>query len=318
MSHSIDDLPDTPFNRQDALGWGIRPRELRTARERGLVVALFRGAYVRSDIELTPMVRARAVALVVGKGSVIRDRTAAWVWGVDVFEYAEHDGLPHVEVCELRGANAARRLGVAGATRDLVPADWVEIGGVRVTTPRRTALDLGCFLRRRSALAAMDALAKAGNFTAADLQRELHRYFRRRGVVQLRELVPLVDPRAESMAESWVRLVILDAGLPTPVANFWVVVDGVQLFRLDLAYPRARVCVEYDGEEFHSSDEQKADDEERRAWLRAHGWIVIVLTKESFTDEAIWQWIAELRAALRGRTQPPPPAYRGASRRRQV
>ena len=32
--------------------------------------------------------------------------------------------------------------------------------------------------------------------------------------------------------------------------------------------------------------------------LREHGWTVIVVTKESFTDEAIRAWIGELRVAL--------------------
>ena len=36
-------------------------------------------------------------------------------------------------------------------------------------------------------------------------------------------------------------------------SNWWVSVEGVQKYRLDLAYPHARVAIEYDGEEFHTS-----------------------------------------------------------------
>jgi hypothetical protein len=174
----------------------------------------------------------------------------------------------------------------------------VEIGGIRVTTPRRTALDLGCKLSRRDALAVMDALVRLHGISRADLVRELPRYFRRRGSVQLRQLVPLVDGRSESTGESWTRLEIHDRSLPVPVPQHWVHVAGVPTYRLDLAYPHARIAVEYDGEEFHSRPEDRLADEERRAWLREHGWVVIVLTKDSFTEEAIIGWIGELRRAL--------------------
>ena len=174
----------------------------------------------------------------------------------------------------------------------------MEIGGVRVTTPVRTALDLGCRLSRRQALAAMDALMRIHGFTHADLARELPRYFRRRGSVQLRELVPLVDGRSESGGESWTRLEISDRSLPKPVPQHWIHVGGRPTYRLDLAYPHARIAIEYDGEEFHSRPEDRAADERRRAWLRDHGWIVIVLTKDSFTEEAIIEWIGELRRTL--------------------
>ena len=169
---------------------------------------------------------------------------------------------------------------------------------MKVTTPLRTAMDLGCKLSRREALAAMDALARAYGLTRADMVRLLPRYFRRRGVVQLRGLIPLVDGRSESSGESWTRLEIDDHGLPAPTPQHWVNVDGVPTYRLDLAYPHARIAVEYDGEEFHSSPEARERDRIRRQWLRDQGWTVIVVDKTSFTDEAIRVWIGQLREAL--------------------
>jgi hypothetical protein len=217
---------------------------------------------------------------------------------VECFDYAELDRTPPIECYVLRGHDPADRHECAGGTRDLLPEDWLEIGGVRVTTPLRTTMDLGCTLSRRKALAAMDALMRAYGFSHADMRRLLPRYFRRRGVVQLRELLPLVDPRAESRGESWTRLEIHDRGLPSPEPQYWVLVAGAPTYRLDLAYPHARVAVEYDGEEFHSSDEDRAADRKRRRWLRDHGWTVIVVDKNSFTEEAANVWVAELRAAL--------------------
>ncbi|MGZ4504626.1 MAG: DUF559 domain-containing protein, partial [Nocardioidaceae bacterium] len=214
-------------------------------------------------------------------------------------DYHEFDVIPPVEVWTLRGRNRVSRKGCRGGERDLLDRDIQVINGIRVTAPLRTALDLGCRLPRRQALAALDAFMRECGVTREEMLRELPRYFRRRGVVQLRQLVPLADPRSESSGESWTRLEIIDADLPTPEPQWWVYVDGRPVFRLDLAYAHARVCVEYDGREFHEGDEQQDHDEKRREWLRLRGWDVIIVTKDDFTAEARDRWIAELRAALR-------------------
>jgi hypothetical protein len=160
-------------------------------------------------------------------------------------------------------------------------------------------MDLGCRLSRRSALAALDAFMRMHGITRDDMDRLLPRYRRRRGVIQLRQLIPLADPKSESMGESWTRCAIHDAGLPTPELQYWITIGGRLVYRLDLAYPHARVAVEYDGEEFHEGEEAERSDEVRRKWLRDHGWTVIVVDKDSFTDEALAAWTRELREALR-------------------
>jgi hypothetical protein len=168
----------------------------------------------------------------------------------------------------------------------------------------RTALDLGCALGRHRALGALDQFIRVHGITHEDMDGWLPRYFRRRGVIQLRELIPLSDGRAESMRESWVRLDIHDAGLPPPTLQHSIEIDGVQIYRLDLAYPKHRVAVEYDGEDFHRrTAEQKRRDRERRKWLRSHGWIVIVIDKHGLRGPDPDAWIRELRAALRSRTR---------------
>ena len=57
-------------------------------------------------------------------------------------------------------------------------------------------------------------------------------------------------------------------------------------YRLDLAYPYHRICIEYDGREFHDGPLQQQADERRRAWLRQHGWTVIVVTVDDLKDRA--------------------------------
>lgn len=292
-------FPDQPFTASQASARGITRKRLRKAVDEGVVRRVFTGVYARADLPDSTELRAQAAGLVMNEHSVLCDRTAAWIHGIDVLRYAELDVIPPLETYVLRGHDPTDRHDCHGGTRDLRPEDWQVIGGLRVTTPLRTALDLACKLRRREAMAALDAFAREHGVTVAQLSRLIERYFRRRGVVQARGLVPLTDGRVESARESWVKLEIHDHGLPAPQPQFWVLVDGLPTYRVDFAYPHARIIVEYDGEEFHSTPEKKAADKKRRRWLRRNGWRVIVVTKETFDDAPTPSWIRELRGYLR-------------------
>ena len=298
-------FPTHPFTMSVTRELGIPRRQVAAGVRNGVLVRLFRNVYVDARSELTVEQRTYAASLVISRHSVICDRTAAWIWGVDCFRWRELDVAPPLESLTTRGHRASARAEIRSGERDLNPTDYVIVGGVRVTTPLRTALDLGCRLSRRDALAAIDALMRAQHLTTGQLVAGLTQFAGRRGVVQLRELVALADGRAESQGESWTRIEIHDHGLPRPEPQWWVCVEGVPTFRLDLAYPRARIAIEYDGEEFHSSPEDKQADTDRRAWLERHGWVVIVVDKNSFTDKALEAWIEEVRLALAEAHRPP-------------
>ncbi len=293
------EIPAVPFTWSQMKGLGLSRYRLDEMVANGLVRRVLVGVYLRADVQDTPMNRARSAALVVSPFAVVCDRTAAWLLGVDTFEYRELEILPPLETYVLRGHPRTNRPECAGGERDLQPHDARVIEGVVVTTPLRTALDLGCKLSRRDALAALDAFMRVHGVTREELYAELPRYFRRRGVVQLRQLVPIADPRPESPGESWTRMEIIDAGLPVPQPQFWIYEHGRPVFRVDLGYPHSRVVVEYDGREFHESPEQQDHDRERRKWLERRGWKVIVVDKDSFTPAALSAWLDELRTALR-------------------
>lgn len=290
--------PPDVFTTAGASAIGISRWELARLLAEGSVRRVLRDVYARGDVRDTLDVRARAAALVLAPHAVVVDRSAAWLWGVDALRLSEVPEPPELEVFVLRGRKRVTRPEVVGGVRDLRPSDIVTVAGVRVTTPLRTCLDLGCRLSRYEALAAMDALARIHGLTVPMLAAELPRFRRRRGVVQARVLIPLVDARAESSGESFTRLAIHQAGLPAPKPQHWVVEDGRRVFRLDLAYPEVRVCVEYDGVEFHSSPEDRAADDRRREWLEDRGWTVIVVAKDSFRGGALDEWLHDLRDAI--------------------
>ncbi len=293
-------LPKHPFLRDDLTAFGISDYELRRLLDQREIRRVLQGVYVDNALPDSLELRARAAALVVSLHAVLCDRSAAWLLGVDVLAYREHEVIPQLEFFVLRGRRRIERQEIAGGERDLAAHDIVEILGVKVTSPLRTALDLGCRLPRYQAIAALDAIMRQYGLTRRQLEGELRRYRRRRGVVQLRQLVPLTDPRAESARESWTRLAILDSHLPKPELQHWVTEHGRDVFRLDLAYPKSRIAIEYDGEAFHDlTDDQRERDRLRRAWLRDRGWTVIVVTKAGFSDEGREAWLRELRRALR-------------------
>lgn len=291
-------IPDVPFTWTMAKADGMTRHRLDELMARREVRRVLRNVYVRADVEDSTELRAAAARLVVSPFAVICDRTAAWLWGVDTFDLRELDILPPLESCVPRHHNRTRRPEIDGGVRDLAPRDMVEMGGVWVTTPLRTSLDLACKLARRRAMAALDGFMRRHDLAHNQMTTELVRYYRRRGVTQARRLVPLADARAESPGESWSRLEIIDSGLPAPELQIWVEHRGRPLYRLDMGYRRCKVAVEYDGREFHEREADRLRDRRRREWLAQQGWTVIVVTKDDFTPEAIDRWTRELRTAL--------------------
>lgn len=257
---------DAPFTGATAHGLGVGVKQVRTLLARGLLREVVRGAYVATQVPDTIALRAGALRLVLAPGAVVTDRTAAWLHGVDVLpRSAVHAPVP-LDVFSAEESRV-RRPGVSSGIRQLVASDVTEVDGVPVTTAVRTALDLGRLMRRHDAIGALDAFLRHGLPRAA-LDAELPRYRGYRGVVQLRALLPIADPRAESVPESALRLHALDAGLPELEPQVWV--GG---FRVDLGSRTLRYAAEYCGRAFHSGAMRTADVE-RTAELTDAGWLV--------------------------------------------
>lgn len=302
----MSDLPATPLTLTALSALGVGRRRLDRLVDDGVVRRQLRGVYVRADLRDTLDLRAQCAALVLPAHAVVCDRSAAWLWGVDCLEPGEHEFLPRLETVSVSGNDRVRRGEVYGGKRDLRPDEIAEVRGMRVTTPVRTACDLACLRGRRSALAVYDAFRRHCGLTCHDYQRMLVRFAGRRGVRQARELAPYAITGAESQGESWLRADIIDGGLRPPDAQVWVHLPGLGWVRLDLAYEHLRVAIEYDGEEFHSTHDQRIADTRRRDALRRAGWLVIVVTKADFRAGADGAWLGELNAAIAARV----PTYR--------
>jgi hypothetical protein len=112
------------------------------------------------------------------------------------------------------------------------------VRGRPATAPAWTAIEVARGLRRPRALATLDAALRSASCSRDELTRMLRLQSGRRGVVNVRELLPLASPLAESPMESEARLVMIDGGLPDPVLQYEVVDLEGNVWRLDFAWPR--------------------------------------------------------------------------------
>jgi hypothetical protein len=155
----------------------------------------------------------------------------------------------------------------------------MSLAGITVTTPERTAFDLGRRASRTAALIALDAMLHRRVVKLDAVLAMAQERPRWPGVPSLRHVLTLAEPLAESPMETRLRLLLLDAGLPPAVPQHEVRDrTGRLLGRVDLAWPHLKLAVEYEGDH-HRERGQFRRDIARLNALRA-GWTVLQLTAD--------------------------------------
>ena len=128
------------------------------------------------------------------------------------------------------------------------------------------------------AVIAVEALARCGRFSPDELLARRRAMPGARSCRKLDRVVALADPRAESVMESRLRLNLVLGGLPAPQVQYRVVdPHGFVLARVDLAYPTARLAIEYDGST-HFTPARSRADRSRDLALADVGWYMMRLT----------------------------------------
>lgn len=235
-----------PFIGSEAVATGVLVKSaLRTQ-----YIKLFRDVYVSPGTELTPQLRAQAAWLWSRRRGIIAGLSASALHGAKWVDVAAPLEIIHANRNPLPG------LRVRG---DRIEEDEVGVvDGLLVTTPARTALDLGCWYPTGEAVAAIDALARATDLKVADVQMLAWRYAGRRSIRQARTALDLVDAGAQSPKETWLRLLLIDAGLPRPQTQIPVRDKfGEAIAYLDMGWEDVKVAVEYDGDQ-HRSDRRQS------------------------------------------------------------
>lgn len=195
-------------------------------------------------------------------------------------------------------AGGLRSRGGVTVRRDrLHPGEVTKVGDVRVTTPLRTAFDLGCRQALVEAVVAVDALARVHGFPPDLLLNFAVRYPRARGVRSLPDVLTLADPKSGSPPETRLRLLLTRSGLPRPRVQHPVLDDDrLRAVWLDLAYPEHRIGIEYEGGE-HTRPERVLRDAGRYTRLVSAGWRIYRYTRFEIRDEP-GRIVADIAVAL--------------------
>ncbi len=229
----------------------------------------------------SPSLRARSVAawLWSGRRGVLAGLAAAALHGAG---WVDHD-----EPVELVWSNTRPPAGVLTRNQRMDPDEVTRVAGLPATTPARTAFDLARQLPTGEAVARLDALTRAKPFSSGDVLRLARRYPGVRGLRRLRATLPLVDGGAASPKETWLRLLLIDAGLPVPTTQIPVHDNWRLVALLDMGWERYRLGVEYDGDHHRADRRQYVRDHTRLRRLEGLGWVVIRVIAEDDPDDVL-------------------------------
>ncbi len=260
----------------------IGPAAMRRALRNRTLATSWSRVVVDSHRQDELLTRSAAAVLAFGPRSALAGPTAAELHGCAAA------ATPRTHVLMPYSSHPRPRLGLVVCHSGGYQRDVVAIGGLPVLALDRVVAEMLCRASARDGLAVCDQ--------ALSLQPEASRERWRAGIGERisersdprgtrrgRELLAMATGRAESPAESWLRLTVVEMGFPWPEANWplhspW----GAVVYRLDLAWPRHRIVLEYQGYAVHVDRER--EDSARLADLRRRGWIVVVAQAADLRD----------------------------------
>jgi hypothetical protein len=258
---------DMPFIGAEAIRDGILTR----GQLRWNYTAMHPGVYLANGAEETLEAKAFAAWLRTRRRGVIAGRTASVLHGAKWCE-------PDVPI-EIIANHTRPRTGVIVREERLAADEIVQLGELPVTSTARTALDLARHLPREEAVAAVDALAAATGLTFDDLLPLLERYRGAKWIRRARVALDLVDGGAQSPQETWLRLLLVDAGYPRPRTQIRVT-DGDNTAFLDMGYDEIKVGLDYEGSHHSEQRKQYVHDIGRSALVDGQGWLDIKVVAE--------------------------------------
>jgi hypothetical protein len=242
---------------------------------------LFPDVYIAAHIELNHRLWCEAALIYAGEPGryAISGLSAAYVMGVDL--------LPRPDWPVELTAPRPWRLktdGIRVVNAALGPGALADFGRLPMTSPDRTVFDLARSLDRIDAVAAIDALLHRRVTSIAAVREYGLRTPWLRGRQRVGSILRLVDGRAESVRESRLRIVIIDGGLPVPEPQVEVFdAGGLFIARVDLAYRRQRIAVEYEGDHHRERATFRRDIGRVNA-LQAVDWLVVRVTADDLRN----------------------------------
>lgn len=255
----------------------------------GRVVRLRRGVYAAAQPDVFG--RLAALDLATGTRIVACLGTAAALYGFDTdADPRLHVLDPGIRLRPTPDVMVHQRLGAPLRT----------VGGRLATAPAWTAIEVARTLWRPRALATLDTAVRIGACTPPELRQVISEQKGRRQIVKVRELATYIDGRAESEMESEARLVFIDAGMPMPELQYEIVDRWGDRWRVDFAWPEARLAVEYDSIDWHMGPKALLHDRLKIARLQECGWLSVPMTVNDVRRDPL-RLVARINAHLNQR-----------------
>jgi hypothetical protein len=234
--------------RRDALAGGWSDDELGRLVRAGELTRLRRGAYVNSvlppDTAAVHRLLVRATVAGLRRPAVVSHQSAAVLLGLPLWDVP----LDRVHVTRRpRAWNDASRVLYCHVAR-LGDDEVVEVDGLLVTSPVRTALDLARSLPHEAAVVALDVALHLRLLSHDVLRERLFDIAGTPGSRSAARAVSAADGRSESVGESRSRVVLRRWKLAPSDLQFEIrSMDGALVARSDFAWEADRLVGEFDG-----------------------------------------------------------------------
>ncbi len=272
--------------RANAVGNGIDDHALQRMCNQGDLARVRPGVYATpgdaaTDITTRHVIAVHAAMAKQRTNAVVSHVSAAAIHGLPLWDLS----LAQVHLTQpgTAGGHTTRRRHQHMA--HLSPAQVTEVGGLPVSTVARTIVDLARTVQFDRAVAVGDAALNNAMTTVDELLTEIERLPGRSGAKRARAAVLAMDPRSESIGESWSRIVMDRAGLPPRDLQRVIRVNGDLLGRADYFFDEHGIVGEFDGRVKYSRqiddprdpgeiawDEKKREDRLRDAGLEVMRW----------------------------------------------
>ena len=267
---------EEPFIGSEALACGAVNRHQLRTRYRAVLPGIYLSARCQPSLEqriAAAWLWSRGAATIAGAAAAAVHRTQ-WI--------------PNDVPIELLCANSRPPRGVVTRRSRLLEGESQLIGGRSVTTAERTAFDIGRGGALHSAVARLDALAAATGFKVEDVLEIVRRHPHSPGLRRLETALDLVDAGAQSPRETYLRLLVIEAGLPRPQTQVPVTgTDGVPFAHVDVGWERYLVGVEYEGMQHQTDRGRYVFDIRRLEKLEQAGWLILRIVAEDRNAEIV-------------------------------
>jgi hypothetical protein len=295
------------LTRSQALALGMPSSTLQEWVEVGHLTPVGRGIYVLPGIlDSEPTLLRAATARL---DAVVSHESAARLHGVEGLDPSRFTvSVP------VRRSNRFPGVYVHQLT-DLLPEHTRPMFQMSVTNPTRTIIDLAAVLPEHLLAQCLDQGVRM-RLTSYERVAEMVTDLARKGKPGIAKLRKILEVRlgrefvSESVMETRIFGIIVDAGLPLPTTQFRPVwlrkING----RLDLAYVPQEILIEADSLRFHGTPEAFQADRTRDNLAQLSGWMFLRYTWEDVTKrpEMI---VEQIRQALsiRARAGYPSPEH---------